>query len=560
MSPDFFHINGPKGSGHARPPPPPPASGQPFVPQPGPVPPPRDILPADLYGGPGPFTQINDVTRDLLSEADMIEELSEYRIFRFEKMTDKNMYDEHGRRKWLSWEKALRTEDMSISSQAASERIRHLNMTSKPVIDKKNSLTTPLKRQIDSTLESLVRSEPDLGNFQWVLAQVDHQLRPLGPYYTSGAKHHDSRKHRHSSHRPSSRKKSNSRQGRHHEKRTKAYERLSLTAYFKKIPRPGVGITRLWQRKRAGQERMNQPDFPSNPNQGPGPGLGPNTRPGPNRPPVPPNSAAVLGSMKGGSPQKPHFIGKENSKKKGGHRKSDSESCSSRSSSSSGSGDSSETAPSSLYSRHSRGHGHAHDKKRAKPIGRSNPHLSPRVPFPRHPHRPPYPDSRGLSVDSEIGRAREMGYQEGRLAEKADARIAEEIAHDQVRRRPSPRIFHDGPPPARIRVIRTVNREDDDLSPRLSRLSVFDDDDVSHRRESIHRRREHEYAHGSIMSEDPFERDASSSSSYFSHDDHGHRHVRRFERRYRPPYVVEFQEARRTRGSPHRHGEYYSSR
>ncbi|KAI3337548.1 hypothetical protein HD806DRAFT_476965 [Xylariaceae sp. AK1471] len=176
MAPEFFTLSGPSKpqpgpakrndgppQGPPRGPPQGPPQGPPHGPPQGhpngppqghpivPPPPPRIMIPVDLRGGPA--IQISDVSQDLLSESDMRGELTDYMVFRFEKMADKDGFDDDGRPKWPSWEKAIRTEDRSIPKQVAAEKIRQLNRNSKSVIDKKSSLTAPLKRQIDSTLE-----------------------------------------------------------------------------------------------------------------------------------------------------------------------------------------------------------------------------------------------------------------------------------------------------------------------------------------------------------------------------------------------------------------------
>ncbi|KAJ2985187.1 hypothetical protein NUW58_g5670 [Xylaria curta] len=215
-----------------------------------PLAPPRNMLPVDLIGGPA--TKIMDVSKDLLSVSDMKEELKDNKIFRFEKVVDKDRLDDHGRPKLHGWEQAIRTEDRSISKKAATEKIRELNYRTKDVLDKKSSLTPPLKRQLDRTLEELMSQEPDLANFHWLLVQIDHQLRPIEPYYYISSTHQHGRGHRHSTYHLTSKRKSHSRSrsssSRHSKRRV--YERLSLTAYFQRAPRPGVNIPRLWEEKR----------------------------------------------------------------------------------------------------------------------------------------------------------------------------------------------------------------------------------------------------------------------------------------------------------------------
>ncbi|KAH8161911.1 hypothetical protein CIB48_g6335 [Xylaria polymorpha] len=192
MSQNIHHLNGGNGpqmgpgrrhDGHPNLPPQGPPGGHFQVYPVVPPAPPRVSIPLDLRGGS--TIQISDVREDLMSESDMKEELSDYVIVRFEKVTDKDEIDEHGRPKWPSWEQAIRTDDWSISKKEATRKVRQLNATSKSVLDKKNSLTPPLKRQIDRTQEDLMRMEPDVANYEWKLVQIDHQLRAIDPYYAS---------------------------------------------------------------------------------------------------------------------------------------------------------------------------------------------------------------------------------------------------------------------------------------------------------------------------------------------------------------------------------------
>ncbi|KAI8628625.1 hypothetical protein F5Y19DRAFT_107721 [Xylariaceae sp. FL1651] len=586
MDQEFFVINGPNGppAGPAkRPAGPPPQEHQ--FPQHPPAPP-RNMIPVDLRGGPA--IQITDVSRDLFSESDMRDELTDYTVFRFDKLADRDQLDDFGRPKWPSWEKALRTEDRSLSKQVAAEKVRHLNRSSKPVIDKKNSLTAPLRRQIDSTLEELMSREPDPANFQWVLAQIDHQLKSIDPCFSNSLNQHNhTRGHRNSTSRCLARRTSHSGGSRYPKK--KIYERLSLTAYFKRVPRQGVDILRLWSDKRRGMERMYHPNlggmnvFPPmqpHPNQvqNAPPQGGRGAGPPPPPPPLPKKPAGPGGAQNNGQSQnKPVNQGthppngrgpqrKENGGR-GGNKDTDSASDSSYSdcSSLSRSGSDGHTSPSSVSDRQGRGHGknYAHgrggDRRRDRSQHRNVPltirehvrlggrgiNSSPQLPrvrvSPRPPVPPLYPSSRDGSVNSDMERIREA-YRKGRLEERAEALVAEDIAHERIHRRPTPRIIQERSPPPSYRV-RTMVRDDEDIPRRFARLSLHDeDDDVEFLRENARRRREFEYPvhHGSILEEDPFARNPlspSPSSHTYSVDGYGHR--REFLRRYDGPRIIE---------------------
>ncbi|KAI1426711.1 hypothetical protein F5Y12DRAFT_253162 [Xylaria sp. FL1777] len=670
MVQEIYHLNGPQqGPGRHngpmhRPPQGPPGGfpqghpqGHPVIPPA----PPRNMIPIDLRGGPA--VQILDITQDLLSEADKEEELTDYMVFRFEKMPDKDGFDDHGRPKWPSWEKTIRTEDRSISKQVAFNKVRELNLNTRSVLDKKNSLTSPLKRQIDITVEQLMNREPDVANFHWILAQIDHQLRPVEPYYP--VSYTPARKHRSSTAYPylAKRKSHSSSSSHHSKKKKKAYERIALTAYFKRVPRPGVNIDRLWREKRRGLDGMYQANlgamnnvFPQmHPNQAqfPGPqqqqhhhqqqhqhqqhqgqhqGQPPMRMPNGNaQGPHPGHQNRPMNrdprQQNGGQGQRGQNMGRRNS---------DSESDSDEGSSSGGSRRGSQTPPSSVSDHRGRGPHHRPQHKDRHPppppphhhhphqAGGLPNHLRPHTPrnerpvnlprprpnssplFPRtslsprrSPHgpapapAPPYPVSHdgdgggGGSVASHIERIREDAYRRGRLAERTDARLAEELAFTKAaaQGRPRPRIVQERSPLGGrrgSRLYRTTRGGDVDegMMPRyFARLSLSDDGEDRDRDrgryrdrdrdrdvdeydeeedEDVRREYERRVQQGSILEEDawdlyPPSPTTSSSYTYYSAADggmrgHGLGHGRG--RGRRAPQIIEIPERRHPLSSP----------
>ncbi|KAI1109996.1 hypothetical protein F5Y14DRAFT_466196 [Nemania sp. NC0429] len=646
MAQEMYHLNGPNGptqgpAGRYGGPP----GGLPQGYQQGhsaaPAGLPRNMTPVDMRGGP--TIQISDVTRDLLSESDMKEELSDFAVFRFEKMVDKDGFDDLGQPRRPSWEKVIRSEDRSISKQAAAQMVRRLNQSTKPVLDKKNSLMAPLKLQLDKTLELLMSQELDHTHFHWILVQLDHQLVPIVSYpyhesydYSAPTKKRRSSSYRHSLSSPSSsKKKSRSKTGSHHKKRP--YERVSLTAYFQRVPRPSVDIHGLWRDKKRGLGSFHRPQpvemnnafppaqhphnqFPTQQQQqqhhlhhqqpggreqGPAPMRNPGPPPqGPHhppgaRPPGPPPGHHPPGPH----PQGPHPAGRPlsgpnqppvnrpvphgphqpnggpgyrqnpNQGQGQGQRRerhsdpdSDSES-DSRASRDTSSGLSGRTPPSSVSGGHPGGgarrhnshlddhHQHAHNPGNNRPYahgpqqhkqpGAANHHRmngivpgqqqqqqprASRSPHPHpHPHRPPHAPARpqplstegGSSVATHIERVREEAFRRGRLAERKDALLAEDLAfpfpgahthgHGRALSPTTPRMY---------------GSKEEAVRRYLAELSVYDDDDdddadddVEFRRGSAgdaRRRREYEsrVQRGSILQDDPFEASTTVPSSY----------------------------------------------
>ncbi|KAI1122917.1 hypothetical protein F5Y10DRAFT_63809 [Nemania abortiva] len=508
---------------------------------------PRHMNSANL--GRGPAIQISDVSRELLTESDMREELTDYMVVRFEKVVDREGFDEQGQPKRPSWERVIRAEEHGISKHVAAKKVQQLNRSTKGVLDKKDSLPPPLRLQIDRTLEYLMDGEQDPGHFHWVLAQMDHQLRQVEPYYYyNGLNQHyyaPVRKHRSSSHRlsSSSKRRSYGESSSHHHKKKKkhkSYERLSLTAYFQRVPLPNINITSLWNARR-GAERGNYPQMPpgnhqhqgqqhGNPQgahqhpQGRGPpgGQQPGARPpgpppghpsgghqpGHHQPPPPPPQNRPGG---GPAPRAPNggqgqWANQRRGDVRARHSDSDSDSGSdsgfSRGSRRGG------TPPSSVSDHHKRGRppgprpsgnlpGAAYRPSGGTAGGPRilRPTRSPHGPG-RAPVAPPYPVSRdsGDTYPSTIERIREHAYQRG----------VKDTAENLGPRRT---------------VYRSYSDADDKINRYFARMALYDDDEQLRRedradREEARRRREYESRaqRGSVFSGDPFGGSTSSSS------------------------------------------------
>ncbi|KAI0539856.1 hypothetical protein GGR58DRAFT_463027 [Xylaria digitata] len=565
MTQEFYHLNGPR-SGPVHP-----QQQAPLGHSAVPPAPPRNMIPMDLRGGSA--VEISDISQDFFSESDMRENLTNYAVFRFEKMVDRDGFDDHGQPKRPSWEKAIRTEDRSISKQMAAKKIRQLNSTTRDAFDKKNTLPRELRGQIDSTLELLMRREADIERFHWVLAQIDHQLRAIKPYYSDSVAYQSipSRKHRSSAtYSFPSKRRSHSGSGSHRTK--KAYERISLTAYFQRVPRPEVDIRRLWNEKRRRVEGIHQPH----------PGGIHNVVPQ-----VQSNHLQLQGQQQGGRPQVPPQMQMPNRNPQGtqgphqskpvnqdahkhtggqGHRRngrkggrpSDSESDSGNDSrSSQGSLSTGLSSVSGGGDNHNNRHPQIHHPRYERPRISHNVNgglrLSPPLPPHRSPTAPalPYPLSRGEgTVASHIERIRQDAFRRGRIAGRTDARVAEELAFEKAHGRPYPRIIQEhSPPPAHIYRARS---DEDDIPRSFNRLSLDDaEDDVEFRLEDARRRREYErrVQHGSILEGDPFEGPPSPSSYTYSADS-------RERGRRRGPHIIEVPE-RHLSPRPRRRVSYF---
>ncbi|KAF2963152.1 hypothetical protein GQX73_g10421 [Xylaria multiplex] len=507
MTQEFYHLNGPR-PGPVPPQQQAPLGGYPQGHSAVPPPPPRNMIPMDLRGGSA--VEISDISQDFFSESDIRNNLTNYAVFRFEKMVDSDGFDDYGKPKRPSWVKAIRTEDRSISKQMVAKKIRQLNFTTRDAIDKKNTLPPELKAQIDSTLELLMRREADVERYHWNLAQMDHQLRAIEPYYFGVAYQSiPSRKNRSSAtYNFPSKRRSHSGSGSHRTK--KAYERISLTAYFQRVPRPEVDVRRLWNEKRKRVEGIQHPHLGGIRNV---------------VPQVQPNNPQLQGQQNGGRPQAPPPMQMPNRNPQGpqgpqqnkpinqdahkhtgdqghpqnrrkGRRFSDSES---------DSGNDSRSSRGSLSTRLSsvsEGKGYHNNHHHA---GNSTNHL----------HNHPPKNERPIHKVNE--RVKEEAFISGRIAEN---RFAEELAFEKAHHgRSYPRVIQEYSPP-RERIYR-VRNDEGDIPRTFNRLSLVEDEDEDVRfrlKNARQREYEHRVRHGSILEGDPFEDPPSPSSYTYSVD------------------------------------------
>lgn len=310
--PPFFNLNPNQGQPARVPAGPPPQQQPPAQQQQQQQPrmPPRNILPHDIR--PGRAVEITDVSQDMLSEADMRGRLMEYAAYRFEKVPQQDLYDEYGDLQLPTWDRVIRNQVRDMSHSQMAREIRHLDRTTLPVVEKKRELNPAQQRQIDRAQELLMANEghSELMHYQWVLAQINHQLREITPPLVARGKVYPcTRTWKSNSGRkrgPCATVQSSHHHGpgRHHHKKRR-YERISFTAYFRREPRPNADIAALWEAKRAQnnqrawayahmqrqpmaqqQQQQQQPQQQQPLNRPPPPRPQPNP---PNRPPNPPN-------------------------------------------------------------------------------------------------------------------------------------------------------------------------------------------------------------------------------------------------------------------------------
>ncbi|KAH9883882.1 hypothetical protein F4778DRAFT_585507 [Xylariomycetidae sp. FL2044] len=561
-----MHFNGPMGP-----------SGPPREPDPRPgLPPPpaRTLLPVHLRGGP--VTQVSDVSQHFRSEADMIADLTEFVVFRFEKMPEQRYDEETGRPRLPTWDKAIRTE-VRMTQKEIARQIKHLNHTSQTAVDKKNLLSPVLQRQIDHAQAQLIDSDHDPINYQWVLAQVDHQLKEIDPRLVYRGRHGATLQ----KHRSASRRSTGSHPSR---RRRRAYERISLTAYFKRLPREHAHVSMLWEAKRRMPLTHPHPMAPpAAMNPGGGGGLPPDGR-GPPRGPFHPGGGGgrwpadvrVQGGPpadmrgQGGPPRVPMNAGKPvpggggpvrpgakgeakwaTPRKK--RRESDSD-YSSESSSACSSDMTPATSRSSGSSKRRGGRGNSKNRRSSQMPEKSRPYHSRSGPDGRHKPRPlvveggshaprapvaPMAGPRSATAAArDFERAREDAYLAGRRDEQDRVR-EREVGGPRV----LPRIIQTARSPGPFYRTRAVGgdaggphrRRDMDLEERLARMSLADLSD-GYGSEGLRREYEYRMQGGSILGSDPFARDTESD---YSREASGFMRGRGFRRQYGVPYVTD---------------------
>lgn len=144
-------------------------------PPPPPGPPAMNHVPQDPSRRP--LVETSDIRREReRTEADYRDDLTEYVVYRFEKvLTD--VYDSDSDKIKATWENCLRTRMTGISKKMAFREIQSLNRT-KPLAEKRKGLLPSQQQQLEKALDDLSAQDND-ARFGYTLVQIDHQLKPL---------------------------------------------------------------------------------------------------------------------------------------------------------------------------------------------------------------------------------------------------------------------------------------------------------------------------------------------------------------------------------------------
>lgn len=179
--------------------------------------PPRHVIPSHFQRP----VVVSDIRAEGVTEDDIREDLSDYVILRFEKIEPYDEYDSEGEEVKASWDNCIRRRIAGVDKVDARKEVRRLNKEDgkkgRTLLEKQNGLGPKQQDQLAKAQRELSFEEHD-PRFHTVLAQIDYTLKPVvqkrEKVYT---------------------RRANTKRKIHQKRR---YERTSITAYFKRCPKP----------------------------------------------------------------------------------------------------------------------------------------------------------------------------------------------------------------------------------------------------------------------------------------------------------------------------------
>lgn len=185
----------------------------------------------------------SDLRGENLTEEDYREFLTEYIIYRFEKVGSQVVVNSNGDKVHGSWANCTRRRLPTVDKQEAKKEISNLNKEDRRkgrnLLEKQMSLASIQQDQLKK-LEGDLSNDAQLdGRFQIILAQIHYTLRPLPDKCESVSRRHNATK----------------RKVREKKKRS---ERTSITAYFKRCPRPEQVPSLLYRQLQLDKQQAQQ--------------------------------------------------------------------------------------------------------------------------------------------------------------------------------------------------------------------------------------------------------------------------------------------------------------
>ncbi|KAJ0168171.1 hypothetical protein CTA2_9050 [Colletotrichum tanaceti] len=213
------------------------------IPQPIPVPPPNEAIPLELRQKR--LVEPSDLRSERMTEANAREALSEYVVYRLEKVNDPDEIDDEGYPAVPTWDNVIRTEVRDLSKPVITRTIRLLDDEGKSVMQKKMKLTASQQRQIEKAQNYLEAHNNDK-RFCYTLQQIDTKMKKLSKDSIEYRQYMAGRESKEVTVSKTKKSKKN------------LLETTSLTVYFKREPRAGVNSTALLgeQRREAEHNRI----------------------------------------------------------------------------------------------------------------------------------------------------------------------------------------------------------------------------------------------------------------------------------------------------------------
>ncbi|KFA75152.1 hypothetical protein S40288_02847 [Stachybotrys chartarum IBT 40288] len=178
-----------------------------------------------------------DIRKNRMSEADAREKLSSYVVIRMQKKDSSK--DPYGNKEPPTWANAEHIIATEISQTEAARKVRELQSLGRSVVDKANELSATIQAQLTEATDNLQQAERDpryyyeLAQLEWKVKKIntpryEYITRVRGKEYVIEPKRSKSRSKVH-------------------------FERVSVTAFFKRMPRPEVDALELLRQQEASQ-------------------------------------------------------------------------------------------------------------------------------------------------------------------------------------------------------------------------------------------------------------------------------------------------------------------
>lgn len=236
-------------------------------------------------------TEISDLRYENMTEADAREDLSTYIIIRMDKSQNANERDRAGKLVVPSWDRVTRTEEIDISQEEATRKVRELNKKTDTAINKKNEMPANVQRQIERARDVLESGDPD-SRYEYELSQLESRIleidekSPLYKIHVSkdkDKKDKDKDKDKKDKDKKDKDKKDKDKDkdkdkyrkfkdGKEYRdekgKKDKGkYERVSVTAYFRRVPKRNLDAMAMLQQILKSKGQSSVPRQVHNPQQ-----------------------------------------------------------------------------------------------------------------------------------------------------------------------------------------------------------------------------------------------------------------------------------------------------